>query len=158
MRVGRNDACPCGSGKKFKSCCEGKSTTRMSRGLILLVVVIAAIAAIGVIPALIGDRAADEPAVAVVPQRRATPQPGPAPAGKVWSAEHGHWHDAPKRTVVGMPSAEGSPLQVIPQQVEGGTIQPPVQPRPLTPQPPGEVPAGKVWSPEHGHWHDAPAQ
>jgi hypothetical protein len=25
------------------------------------------------------------------------------------------------------------------------------------PQPPGEVPPGKVWSVEHGHWHDAPA-
>ena len=24
------------------------------------------------------------------------------------------------------------------------------------PQPPGEAPPGKVWSPEHGHWHDAP--
>lgn len=29
----------------------------------------------------------------------------------------------------------------------------------FVPQPPGEVPPGKVWSPEHGHWHDiAPAQ
>ncbi len=29
MTVGRNDPCPCGSGKKFKRCCagEGKSTT-----------------------------------------------------------------------------------------------------------------------------------
>jgi hypothetical protein len=25
------------------------------------------------------------------------------------------------------------------------------------PQPPGEVPPGKVWSAEHGHWHDVPA-
>jgi hypothetical protein len=24
------------------------------------------------------------------------------------------------------------------------------------PQPPGEVPPGKVWSVEHGHWHDVP--
>jgi len=23
-----------------------------------------------------------------------------------------------------------------------------------TPAPPGEAPPGKVWSPEHGHWHD----
>ncbi len=23
-RVGRNDACPCGSGKKYKKCCLGK--------------------------------------------------------------------------------------------------------------------------------------
>lgn len=25
-KVGRNDPCPCGSGKKFKKCCEQKST------------------------------------------------------------------------------------------------------------------------------------
>jgi hypothetical protein len=25
-KVGRNDPCPCGSGKKFKKCCEGKAT------------------------------------------------------------------------------------------------------------------------------------
>jgi len=25
-KVGRNDPCPCGSGKKFKQCCEGVET------------------------------------------------------------------------------------------------------------------------------------
>lgn len=24
LKVGRNDPCPCGSGKKFKKCCENK--------------------------------------------------------------------------------------------------------------------------------------
>lgn len=24
VKIGRNDLCPCGSGKKFKKCCEGK--------------------------------------------------------------------------------------------------------------------------------------
>jgi methionyl aminopeptidase len=24
IKVGRNDLCPCGSGEKFKKCCEGK--------------------------------------------------------------------------------------------------------------------------------------
>jgi len=28
MKPGRNDPCPCGSGKKFKHCCEGKVTSR----------------------------------------------------------------------------------------------------------------------------------
>ncbi len=27
-KVGRNDPCPCGSGKKFKKCCEAKVTKR----------------------------------------------------------------------------------------------------------------------------------
>lgn len=26
-KVGRNEPCPCGSGKKFKKCCEGSRTT-----------------------------------------------------------------------------------------------------------------------------------
>jgi methionyl aminopeptidase len=26
IKVGRNDLCPCGSGQKFKKCCEGKNT------------------------------------------------------------------------------------------------------------------------------------
>jgi hypothetical protein len=64
------------------------------------------------------------------PQTKLTPQPpGPAPAGQVWSAEHGHWHNV----------TTGTSGQV-------------------TPQPPGPAPAGKVWSAEHGHWHDVPAE
>ncbi|MEE9553781.1 MAG: hypothetical protein V3W18_05735 [candidate division Zixibacteria bacterium] len=55
--------------------------------------------------------------------------PGPAPDGKVWSAEHGHWHDA-------------------------GTTDPAEDYKP-GPQPPGLVPSGKIWSYEHGHWHDS---
>jgi hypothetical protein len=26
-KVGRNDTCPCGSGRKYKRCCEGKATS-----------------------------------------------------------------------------------------------------------------------------------
>lgn len=46
--------------------------------------------------------------------------------------------------------------------VAGGTPQaqtitmPPQQQFTPAPQPPGEAPPGKVWSVEHGHWHDAP--
>jgi hypothetical protein len=39
----------------------------------------------------------------------------------------------------------------------GQTIaMPPQQQYTPAPQPPGPVPPGKVWSVEHGHWHDAP--
>jgi hypothetical protein len=31
---------------------------------------------------------------------------------------------------------------------------PGVSPNLSQPQPPGETPPGKVWSPDHGHWHD----
>lgn len=37
------------------------------------------------------------------------------------------------------------------------TVTMPTQPQfTPAPQPPGEAPPGKVWSVEHGHWHDAP--
>jgi hypothetical protein len=52
--------------------------------------------------------------------------PGPAPPGKVWSKEHGHWHDlTPKSGPTSIPG-----------------------------EPPSPAPPGKVWSKEHGHWHD----
>ena len=33
-------------------------------------------------------------------------------------------------------------------------VQSPMPAAQLSAQPPGPAPAGKVWSPEHGHWHD----
>jgi cytoskeletal protein RodZ len=64
------------------------------------------------------------------PAQKTQRPPGPAPEGKVWSAEHGHWHNAPGST--------------------------PTTPKQPVPQPPVPAPEGKIWSPEHGHWHDAP--
>ena len=72
--TGRNDLCACGSGRKFKQCCEKKqhvlSPTRRFMiwgGLAALVVVVAL-------------------AISSAVNR-------PASTGQVWSAEHGHWHD-----------------------------------------------------------------
>ena len=33
MKVGRNDPCPCGSGKKYKKCCLSKTYTSIGREL-----------------------------------------------------------------------------------------------------------------------------
>ena len=35
---GRNDACPCGSGKKYKKCCELKQQNHRGNNLLLIVV------------------------------------------------------------------------------------------------------------------------
>jgi hypothetical protein len=51
------------------------------------------------------------------------------PPGRVWSPEHGHYHD-----------------------VDGGETRSAAR---SVPRPPGPAPPGKVWSPDHGHWHDA---
>ncbi len=115
-RVGRNDPCPCGSGKKFKNCC-GRKRIRMTswkKGTIIVAVLVLVLG-IGFVAGFFGTSGTKPP-------------PGPAPPGKVWSPEHGHWHDAPGE---GTSAAAG-----------------------LFTQPPGPAPPGKVWSPEHGHWHD----
>jgi len=150
MRVGRNEACPCGSGRKFKSCCAGK--TAVPKGLILLLAVFAVIAGIAFIPR--GDnKTAPLPPAPRTAATKPGPQPGPAPPGKVWSAEHGHWHDI--RTGAGTNPASSIKVEQSPglkSKVPMTTVVTPVQ---NTPQPAGPVPPGKVWSPEHGHWHDA---
>jgi hypothetical protein len=72
---GRNDPCHCGSGKKFKHCCEVHSRGN-PRGTRFWLVVVAGIvaAAIGMI-------------IVSVTQSDST-----APPGQVWSSEHGHYH------------------------------------------------------------------
>ena len=138
-RVGPNDPCPCGSGKKFKRCCRGagvevieqrrlKHQRRRFRTVLLIT-----LAALGIVVSLVfliksGVEDRDASARLAFTARPGYPQPpGPAPPGKVWSVEHGHWHNAP----LPLPSGQ-VPL----------------------PQPEGPAPPGKVWSPEHGHWHD----
>jgi hypothetical protein len=74
-KLGRNDLCACGSGKKFKNCCEGK--TSASRTSTVLMVVVGA--------AILGGIAAG------VLSFRESSSAGPMP-GKVWSPEHGHYH------------------------------------------------------------------
>lgn len=71
-KVGRNETCPCGSGKKYKHCCERKADSSRMSALMLVVVALAVVAAILASVFTEGDTGA-----------------GP---GKVWSAEHGHYH------------------------------------------------------------------
>ena len=75
-KPGRNDKCGCGSGKKFKQCCAGKTQGADPASRVLLV------ALAGIIAAAIffGISAARHDSSAA-----------PA-AGQVWSAEHGHYH------------------------------------------------------------------
>lgn len=77
----RNDPCPCGSGRKYKNCHAARSSPALSgtSRTILLLIVLAALVVAGLALTRGGGGGA----------------PGPAPPGKVWSAEHGHWHDAP---------------------------------------------------------------
>ncbi len=75
-KVGRNESCPCASGKKYKHCCGKPSaaSNKSSSKLIMLVVVgLLVLGTIGFVRAL------------------ATSEPTDTPAA-VWSPEHGHYH------------------------------------------------------------------
>ena len=93
--IGRNDPCHCGSGKKYKNCHMGKSegvTSNKSLMYISIFAFILAIAAFSIYynwdktPTSTGTRSNTN-------QTLTSPPAGEAPPGKVWSAEHGHWHD-----------------------------------------------------------------
>jgi hypothetical protein len=74
-RVGRNDLCRCGSGRKFKKCCESKTpSARQSR--VLMVVV--GLFVVGAIAAGVASFRGD----------------GGGRSVRVWDPAHGHYHDA----------------------------------------------------------------
>ena len=73
VKAGRNDACPCGSGKKYKKCCELK--TQKARGNTVMLVVVAGLVIAGLVAGISSFTSERDPA-----------------AGKVWSPEHGHYH------------------------------------------------------------------
>jgi len=150
----RNGPCPCGSGKKYKNCCINKqfvASGNKSRSLLyIILVVIGLVVAVSAVvnknknaPAPFVAAPASSPASPSAPGELQPQPPGPAPEGKVWSSEHGHWHDA----VAG----ESASTQLTP-----GNIVPPAQAYTPAPQPDGPVPEGKEWSVEHGHWHNIP--
>ena len=204
-KIGRNDPCPCGSGKKYKNCCEKhglKIRSKKTNKLLLAFGLLLGLAAVST--AYVGVSADNNSEASAAqsskpkidfkvtpsnsyptPQtaRRLYPEPqGPRPEGKVWSAEHGHWHDLANPTEE--PNANGQPSTVALDNHLGGDGQyypPPEGPAPdgkvwstehghwhtvseeqaqhsgkLVPQPPGPAPPGKTWSPEHGHWHGPP--
>ena len=115
-KIGRNDPCPCGSGKKYKQCCEGKAaekTTFLTKWIAVIVgMILVLLVAVGTAASFFTDD-----------------QSNNAPPRRVWSPEHGHWHNV-----------DGAGTRSAARSV---------------PRPAGPAPPGKVWSPDHGHWHDA---
>jgi hypothetical protein len=73
-KPGRNDGCPCGSGKKFKKCCEGKtSDKRAGRFLMIVVGGLLAAAVVAGVASFDGERSTGV---------------------RVYDPVHGHYHDA----------------------------------------------------------------
>jgi len=120
MRINPTEKCPCGSKKAYRDCCK---RTRDRNRIITFIVVFA----LSILFAKVMFR--EEPS---------------APEGKVWSEEHGHYHDAN--------APAGTPVQGRTPTGQQGPL--PGQTGQNVPEPPGQAPPGKVWSPEHGHYHD----
>lgn len=78
-KVGRNDPCPCGSGKKYKNChASSEKSKELSNKSLVYIGLLLAFLAIA--------------AYSLFVSQKSTRPDGPAPAGKVWSEEHGHYH------------------------------------------------------------------
>ena len=74
-KPGRNDQCPCGSGNKFKKCCESKTASRTQSRLLMMAVGGALLAAVA---AGIASFNSD----------------GSSSGVRVWDPAHGHYHNA----------------------------------------------------------------
>ena len=78
------------------------------------------------------------------PQQQFTPAPQPPgepPPGKVWSVEHGHWHDAPVATVTPTPATTPAPVTPTPATTPApapATVTPAVTTTPAPAAVPGE--------------------
>ncbi len=82
-KPGRNDRCPCGSGKKYKNCCADKAARRMSPASWAAIVAI--VAAAGVLVVLLVNATRGGAGAAV-------PRSGICPPGQVWDPTHNHCH------------------------------------------------------------------
>jgi hypothetical protein len=155
QRVGRNDPCPCGSGKKFKSC-HGTRTSMLGRpggtprwATVLLL-------AAGVVLVVLGYRfMTRKPAVperfpqsgsaapgAPAPGAPAGAEPAPwtydAQANRHWDPTHRHWHDGPPPAGATAPGGAASAAGP--------------DPAPWT----YDERTGQHWDPNHRHWHPGP--
>ena len=129
MKVGRNEPCHCGSGKKFKQCHDKKDNGNINQLFLI------GFLSLGFILLMFfsSSTSIDHPISAnKSPQpfnfqgNKLTKQPeGKAPPGKVWSPEHGHWHD--------------SPTSIL-ENKRNSSIE--------------KHNDGKVWNADHGHYHE----
>jgi len=73
-KVGRNDLCPCGSGRKYKQCCERKQESMSRIGWIVIGALMLAAAAVFAFNLTRDDAGG---------------------ARQVWDPAHGHYHTIP---------------------------------------------------------------
>jgi len=75
-KTGRNDLCPCGSGKKYKKCHETLERGGTAKGRLLMIVVGAAV--LGAIAVGVAQFTGE----------------GTSGGTRTWDPAHGHYHDS----------------------------------------------------------------
>ena len=130
--VGRNDPCPCGSGLKYKQCCEGKMrlNVRGRRAWVLgvLGLVVLAFVAWGLMRS---------PTRPTAPSGMAMPAPSTAGSG----------------------AAPGTGTAPSPVTINPGTGAPTTMSGPAGAPPQAwafDPKTNRHFNPQHGHWHDGP--
>jgi len=145
----KTDPCHCGSGDQFRHCHGAEEeaeevnpiTSRNPRRVFLMVVMVLSPLAI------IAGLSQGEPEDTV---------------NRVWSSEHGHYHNIDGGEIGAAPAPVPTPAATVVVGADGdgdadgdADAAPTVAVEPASTAPPGPAPPGKVWAPEHGHWHDA---
>ena len=93
-KLGRNDSCHCGSGKKYKVC-HGQFNDESYYSWIIVIVLVLIMFWFLFYESGPSFTAKNSSPNSLTPQtsNRLSQPPETAPPGKVWSPEHGHWHD-----------------------------------------------------------------
>lgn len=130
MKVSRNQACPCGSGEKFKACCgKGQKTRAGVAGGRILAVIVGVVVIGGVAIAINQFRHSD---------LSLQPYVYDATNDRYFDPVHGHMHQGrpPQGTAQGSNRATGAGLNPRPWEYDAAKNQ--------------------HYDPGHGHWHAGP--
>ena len=154
---GRNALCSCGSGKKFKRCCEGKRTI-VSSGWAWKTGGLLAVAALVIVPLAVinanAGKSADESAGTSSPAAPSAFSQTPAAweydsvTDRHWNPQQGHWHQVPPPPqTIDFFSSQSQPAATGAGTGASGTTPAAWQYDPQT---------NRHWNPQHGHWHQGP--
>lgn len=164
---GRNDPCPCGSGRKYKNCHAGRASfgERAVAGIRLPWVIGIAVAAVAILigVSMLYNRG---PGISRGPAQPLSSAPASGAMPGAWEYDsltnkhfdpgHGHWHDGPPPANASQqtPTLPSSPSTSI----TGGAVPaPPSVPAGTTPQPwQYDAATNRHYDPTHGHWHQGP--
>ncbi|HET9253169.1 MAG TPA: SEC-C metal-binding domain-containing protein [Candidatus Eisenbacteria bacterium] len=152
---GRNEPCSCGSGRKYKNCCEGKTRIFGQKIPGAAIWVLVAVAGVGVAAyaMLRPDRPEPTMPAAVPPEERPAPYTYDSLTNRHFDPVHGHWHDG---RPPGSPGAPGQGTGTPASGTAPAPAPPPTAAAPSanTPEPwTYDAEKNQHWDPTHQHWH-----